>query len=80
MRALEQETAVFESRRDEFERDHNLKWVVIHGDEIAGFFPDLQQAARVAIDRYGRGPYLIKQIGEPDPPIPLSLFARPMYV
>ena len=80
MSALERETAIFESRRAEFEKDHYMKWVVIYGEEVAGFFSDLQEAAEVAIDRYGRGPYLIKQIGEPDSPIPLSLFHRPMYV
>lgn len=79
MSALEQETAIFESRRAEFEKDHNKEWVVIHREEVAGFFTDLQEAAEAAVSRYGRGPYLIKQVGEPDTPIPLSLFQRPMY-
>ena len=80
MRVLEQETAIFESRRDEFKRDHNMKWVVIHGEEVAGFFFDLQEAACVAVDRFGRGPYLIKQIGEPYTPVPPSFLERPMHV
>ena len=39
MSILEREIALYESHRSEFEKDHESEWVVISGDEIAGFFP-----------------------------------------
>ena len=77
-RVLETETRIFERRKAEFERDHNLEWVVIHGEVIVGFYDDFQKAADTAVRNYGRGPYLIKQIGAPIPPIPASLLYRPI--
>ena len=51
MKALDREAAIFESRRAEFEKEHYLEWVVICGEEVAGFYSDLQEAAEVAIER-----------------------------
>ena len=79
-RMLEAEYELFNRRRAEFEEEQDREWVVICGEEVAGFFPDLEEAALAAIDRYGpEGPYLIEQIGVEKRPLPLSLFQRPMY-
>ena len=74
------ETDLYKQREDEFVREHNMEWVVIHKKEIAGFYRDFQEAAANAIQRFGRGPYLIKQIGAPEATIGLPVFTRPMYV
>ena len=79
-RVLEVETRVFDRRKAEFERDHNLEWVVIHGEDYIRFFTDFQLAADAAVTNFDRGPYLIKQIGSPIPPIPASLLYRPVDV
>ena len=34
MTALERETAVYQSRRVEFEKDHNMKWAVDRGERL----------------------------------------------
>lgn len=76
---LKQELEVYENHRSKFEEEHDMQWVVICGNEIGGFFDDFQTAAASAVSRFGRGPYLIKQIGAQEDKIPLSLFTRPMY-
>lgn len=78
-RTLATENSVYESRKEQFEKEHNQEWVVIHESEVVGFFPNLQEAADAAIERYGKGPYLIRQVGVPDLPLPLSMFTKPIY-
>lgn len=60
---LKEEIAVYENMRAELERDHFGKWSVIHGYELIGIYETLQDAAIDASDKYGRGPYLIRQVG-----------------
>jgi len=63
--ALEREIRAFEARRGELEEQYNRKFVIFHDDDFAGAFDDFDSAAREAIKRYGRGPYLIRQVGVP---------------
>lgn len=62
--ALEKEIHAYEKRRQELEQQHNGKYVVFRDNELLNIFDDLDSAARAAIEKYGRGPYLIRQIGE----------------
>ena len=75
---LSVETEIFNRRKFEFEAEHNREWVVIHGDDYVEFFDDFQVAAHTAVSRFGRGPYLIKQIGEGVIPLPASVLYRPL--
>ena len=70
MGILEKEVAVYERMRDFLEREHFNRWVVIHGEELVGTYPDFQDAAANAALRFGRGPYLIRQVGVPAPAPP----------
>ena len=65
MDELTQEYAVYESKREELEAAHFGKYVLIKRDEIVGTFETLDDALRVAVKRFGRGPYLIEEIGLP---------------
>ena len=76
---LSRESALFEKRRVEFEAEHHWEWVVIHGEEVVGFFADFQDAAQKAVERFGRGPYLIRQIGVPKQALPASVLYHPIY-
>ena len=78
-RALSRETALYERRKAEFEREHHWEWVVIRGDDVVGFYSDLQDAAEVAVERFGRGPYLVRQIGVPKQALPASVLFHPVY-
>jgi hypothetical protein len=59
------EIAAFDARRAELERDHLGKFVVFHGGQLVGSFDNLDNAAHEAVTRFGRGPYLIRRVGDP---------------
>jgi hypothetical protein len=46
---------------------HKDQYVVIKGQEIAGFFRDRRSAVEAAIAAYGPGPFLIKKVVEREP-------------
>ena len=75
---LDRETSLYEQRKAEFEKKHRWEWVVIHGEEVVGFYDDFQDAAQVAVERFGRGPYLIRQIGIPKQPLPIAVLYHPV--
>ena len=77
MAVLEREYAIFNRMKDRLEAEHYLEWVVIHEDEFIGAFKDFQVAADTAVRRFGRGPYLIEQVGAPPPSIPSILGYAP---
>ena len=77
--ALSRETALYERRKAEFEREHRWEWVVIHDDDVVGFYTDFQDAAEAAVERFGRGPYLLRQIGVPKQALPASVLYHPIY-
>ena len=79
MGVLEREVAAYENMRDILEREHQSKWVVIYGEEIVGSYDDFQDAAADATRRFGRGPYLIRQVGAPPATLHASVLYRPMH-
>ncbi|HEY5411500.1 MAG TPA: hypothetical protein VIJ94_12320 [Caulobacteraceae bacterium] len=70
---LDDEIAAYEAQRTELEASHLGQWAVIHDRELAGAFDDFQAAAMEAVRRFGRGPYLIRQIGAPLATLPASV-------
>ena len=73
---LDREIAAFEALRDELERDHLYDWVVFHDEQFIGAYEDFQDAAAEAVRRFGRGPYLIRQVGAPPKRLPTSVMYR----
>lgn len=78
MDELTQEYAVYEAKREELEAAHTGKYVLIKGDEVIGIFDTLDDALRVAVKRFGRGPYLIEEIGLPMPETVLPISYGPL--
>ena len=72
---LDAQIEVYDAMREELEREHHGKWVVIHDEELVGTYRSFQAAAIDAVEKFGRGPYLIREIGEP----PIVLYRR-VYV
>jgi hypothetical protein len=70
--ALEMEIQAYESKRDELERYYAGKFVVIRGSDLIGAFDTFANAAAEAVSKFGRGPYLIRQVGAPPPSVPVS--------
>ncbi|MCY4100305.1 MAG: hypothetical protein OXF46_05230, partial [Rhodobacteraceae bacterium] len=63
MSNLTEEIKAYEEKRRELERDHFGKWVIVHDKVIIGFYETFQDVATEAVDRFGAGPYLIREIG-----------------
>ena len=70
---LESNIAAFEAQRGKLECEHLGKWVVFYNEELIGIYADLEDAAQAALDRFGRGPYLIRQITNTPTRLPISL-------
>ena len=76
MTALSDEIAAYERMRNGLETDHFGEWVLVHNETLIGTYESFELAADDAIERFGKGPYLIRQIGVPNPAIPASLLYR----
>jgi hypothetical protein len=65
----------YEAMRSELEARHTGKWVVFYNRELIGVFESFEEAAKEAVRKFKRGPYLIRQVGAP----PVTLPASVMY-
>lgn len=63
---LKQELETYEQLRAGLEAKYTDEWVVVHGDELVGVYQDFKDAACEAGRRFGRGPYLIRQVSPTD--------------
>jgi len=74
--ALETEIQAYEKRLPELAKVYLGKFVVFKGEEFIGAWDTLNAAAAEAVARFGRGPYLIRQVGAPRPTLPASVLFR----
>lgn len=72
---LADQIAVYDGMRDELEAEHSGEWVVVHDGVVAGFHGSFQTAAADAVARFGRGPYLIREVGGPPLALPTRIVA-----
>jgi hypothetical protein len=70
--------AVFDEMKGQLEAEHMGKWVLIHDLALVGVYEDFEAAAVDAVSRFGRGPYLIRQVGAPPITLPASVVYFPM--
>ena|ERR1035437_1012922 len=71
---IDDEIAAFDQMRETLEKHHFGKFVVIRDRILVGAFDTIDTAAREAAQRFGAGPYLIRQVGAPTSvPLPSSL-------
>jgi hypothetical protein len=70
------EIAAYEQQQAELERLYPGKFVVFKGQDMIGAWDTLNAAAGEAAARFGRGPYLIRQVGAPRPTLPASVLFR----
>jgi hypothetical protein len=59
---LQAEISAFERMRPELEKNFENKFVVFRGTELAGSWDSFAAAGSDAIRRFGRGPFLIRQV------------------
>lgn len=72
MKTLEREIQAYAKLRDQLEPESWGQWAVVYGDELIGVYELFTDAAATAVKRFGRGPCLIRQIGE-DEVMPLHI-------
>ncbi len=65
MTVLRDDIAAFERMRAELEAKHHGEWAVFHRGEFQAVFPEFDDAAAAAVEKFGSGPYLIRQAGAP---------------
>jgi hypothetical protein len=72
--SLERELATYERERPGWlARGLTGRWVVIHADEVVGFYDDLESAAAAGYDRFGPDElFMVRQIAEEHKPIHAS--------
>ena len=75
MATLDDNIAVYDKMREHLEAELFGKWVIFYNEELAGSYDDFEDAAVDAIKRFGRGPYLIREVGKG----PLQLPPRLWY-
>lgn len=79
MSELDEELRTYEAMKANLEEHHMGKWVVVHDGELVDAFDTLDAAATEAVRRFGRGPYLIRQVGAPPVSLPASVLYRPVH-
>ena len=76
MTVLSNEISAYERMKNDLETDHFAKWALVHQGELIGTYESFALAADEAVQRFGEGPYLIRQIGVPAPSLPVSVLYR----
>lgn len=75
---LDAEIRAYDELKAELEKAYAGKFVVIKDGKLVGAWDTLDAAAQQAVVRFGRGPYLIRQVGAPRPTLPASVLYRPI--
>ncbi len=75
---LETEIAAYDSQRTELEASHAGQWVIFKGDVWEGTYESFELAAEEAVRKFGRGPYLIRQVGVRELVLPASVVFHPV--
>ena len=79
MAVLRDDIAAFDRMRDELETKHFNEWVVFHQGAFIDAFTDFESAAEAAVDKFGTGPYLIRQVGAPPVQLPGGMIFTPAH-
>jgi len=79
MATVEDNIVAYDPIRQELEARHMGEWALLHELELIGVYDSFEQAAEQAVQQFGKGPYLIRQIGAPPLVLPASVMYRPEY-
>jgi len=76
---INEQITAYNEIRQKLEADHMGEWVLVHNRELVSLFDSFEVAAEEAVKRFGRGTYLIRQIGAPPVSLPASVIYRSDY-
>jgi hypothetical protein len=77
--SLDEDIAFYETLRADLEGHQLGKWALIHDRKVEGMFASFEDAAASAVERFGRGPYLIRQVGAPPVALPASIMYNVLH-
>jgi hypothetical protein len=60
---LDKDLEAYEDMRAELEAHSMGKWILVHDRKLVGTYDSFEHAASDAVSTFGRGPYLIRQVG-----------------
>lgn len=63
----------YNEMKNDLEKEQIGKWVLIHDGKLIDIFETFEKAAEVAVNNFGKGPYLIRQIGAQPITLPISV-------
>ena len=78
MPELDRDYAAYEAMKGELTARYNGQWVLFYDGAFVAAFNDFESAAETAVGRFGRGPYLIRQVGAPPTTLPASVMYVPL--
>jgi hypothetical protein len=73
MSELNDDIAAYQVVRAGLEASIQGKWVVFRDKRLVGSFDSFDDAAKDAVGKFGRGPYLIRQVGAAAVRLPASV-------
>ena len=73
MADLQLEIAAYRRMERDLKEHHPGQWVVVHDGELIDAFESFEAAADEAVKRFGRGPFLIRQVGAEPTTLPISV-------
>lgn len=79
MADIKSNIAAFELSHAELEEKFMGQWVLFHDDALIAVYSSFDDAANDAVTRFGRGPYLIRQVGTSSLTLPASVMFQPIY-
>lgn len=79
MLELSEEIAAYERMRGDLEAKQMGRWALVYDRKLVETFESFDLAASTAVRKFGRGPYLIRQIGASPMRLPASVMYCPVH-
>jgi hypothetical protein len=73
MADLQYEIDAYQRMEEELKAGHKDRWVIVHDGQLVDSFESFELAANEAVRKFGRGPFLIRQVGAPPTTLPISV-------
>lgn len=73
MANIQDEIKAFEEMRSDLESRCLGQWVLVHDQKLIHVYDSFELAANDAVGQFGRGPYLIRQVGAEPLTLPVSV-------
>ena len=70
---IRDEIAAYESMQSALESEHIGEWALVRDGKLVRLYDSFETVAEEAVRRFGRGPYLIRQVGAPPVTLPASV-------